>query len=102
VIQAALTGDSAVFDTRGRRLGILTTRQRGTLVVTIPLAHETTLFDRIGDWMPTLSFSILLLAAIAISVRRARMPSDNETGPTDDTRTPPKRSPTDQTSPTAA
>ena len=90
VMQAALTGDSAVFDTRGRRLGILTTGQRGTLVVTIPLARGTTLFDRIGDWMPALSFSVLLLAAIAISVRRARMPSGDEPRPADDPRTPPE------------
>lgn len=102
VVQAALTGDSVVFDTRGRRLGILTTGERGALVVTIPLAHETTLFDRIGDWMPALSFSALLLAAIAISVRRARTPSDNEPDPTDDTQAARQRERTMTTSDTAA
>ena len=102
VIQAALTGDSAVFDTRGRRLGILTTRSARHAGRHDPLTHETTLFDRIGDWMPALSFSTLLLAAIAISVRRVRTPSGIEPGETDDTRTPPKSSPTDWPSPTAA
>ena len=72
VVQAALTGESTAFDVHGRRLGKLTTTQHGTLIVTVPLVHEMTLFDRLGDWMPALAFSSLLLAAIAVSVRRAR------------------------------
>ncbi len=72
VVHAALTGDSVVFDTRGRLLGMLSTHQRGTLIVTIPLAHQTTLYDRLGDWVIASCFSALALAAIALGIRRAR------------------------------
>jgi apolipoprotein N-acyltransferase len=72
VVHAALTGPSSVFDAHGRRLGILTTTQHGVLVVTVPLAHATTLFDRVGFWVPALSFTALLGSAIVYSVRRAR------------------------------
>jgi apolipoprotein N-acyltransferase len=72
VVHATLTGDSAVFDTRGRRLGTLSTHQRGALIVTIPLAHQTTLYDRLGEWVVASCFSALALAAIAFGIRRAR------------------------------
>lgn len=72
VVHAALTGDSAVFDTRGRRLGMLDTHQRDALIVAIPLTHQNTLYDRLGDWVLASCFSALALAAIVLGIRRAR------------------------------
>jgi apolipoprotein N-acyltransferase len=72
VVHATLTGDSVVFDARGRELARLDTHHRGVLDVTIPLAHTTTVFDRLGDWVVAVSFGVFLAAAIAVGVRRAR------------------------------
>ena len=72
VVHAALTGESAVFDARGRELAWLDTHHRGVLDVTIPLARTATLFDRLGDWVVALAFVALLAAAIAVGTRRGR------------------------------
>jgi apolipoprotein N-acyltransferase len=54
VVQAALTGVSAAYDARGRRLAWLDTTRRGAVVVTLwpaPAASRTP-FDRYGDLVP--------------------------------------------------
>ena len=73
-VQAALTGDSVAFDSRGRLLGSLTTRQRGVLVVRLGLPPATALtpFDRIGEVVPWLAILIAVAAAAAAAMPRGR------------------------------
>ncbi len=67
VVQAALTGVTAAFDSRGRLLTWLGATQRGVAFVRLPLVpgSDLTLFDRIGDTVP------VPWAAIGISVLAA-------------------------------
>jgi apolipoprotein N-acyltransferase len=57
VVQAALTGVSAAFDARGRRMTWFDTDRRGTVSVTldVPRATSRTLYDRVGDVVPFVS-----------------------------------------------
>ena len=73
VVHATLTGDSVAFDARGRRLGLLDTHHRGVLTVTIPIAHDVTPYDRLGDWVLALSISALGATVISVGIRRARV-----------------------------
>ncbi|MCP2335715.1 apolipoprotein N-acyltransferase [Actinomadura rupiterrae] len=54
VVQAALTGVSAAYDPRGRRLAWFDTDRRGTVTVTLPVPPTTTRtpYDRVGDVIP--------------------------------------------------
>ncbi len=54
VVQAALTGVTAAFDSRGRLLTWLGASQRGVALVRLGLVpgSDLTLFDRIGDTVP--------------------------------------------------
>lgn len=76
VVQAALTGDTAAFDPRGRLLALMTAQQRGVTVVRLglPPASARTLYDRLGDYVPWAATGIVLIAALAgyQMVRRAR------------------------------
>lgn len=76
VAQAALTGDSAAFDDRGRLLAWAGTNYRGVLLVrlTLPAASSRTLYDRLGDYVPWTATVIAALAAIAglLRIRRGR------------------------------
>ncbi len=67
VVQAALTGDSAAFDSRGRLLAWAGTSVRGTLLVRLelPSAAAQTPFDRLGDYVPWTAVGIAALAALA-------------------------------------
>jgi apolipoprotein N-acyltransferase len=78
-VQAALTGDSAAFDSRGRLLGWLGPSRRGVLKVRValPPASVLTPFVRYGDYVPWFSIGVVviaILAAMPISrlVRRSR------------------------------
>ncbi len=66
VVQAALTGDSAAFDSRGRLLTWLGSSQRGVALVRLGLVpgSDLTLFDRIGDTVPWTAIGITVLAAL--------------------------------------
>lgn len=55
VVQAALTGVSAAFDPRGRRIAWMDTSRRGTAVVAIPPSTGRTPYDRFGDVVPWLA-----------------------------------------------
>ena len=68
VVQAALTGDSAAFDARGRLLAWAGTSVRGVIVVTVtlPRASATTPYDRLGDYVP-----LVALAVVALAIARA-------------------------------
>jgi apolipoprotein N-acyltransferase len=83
VAQAALTGDSAAFDDRGRLLAWAGTSYRGALVVrlALPAASARTLYDRLGDYVPWTAVGIAALAALAgvTSIRRRRPRPENRT-----------------------
>ena len=64
VVQAALTGVSAAFDPRGRRLAWLDTPRRGSVVVTLSPSRGRTPYDRFGDFVPWLAVMITLAAGL--------------------------------------
>ena len=74
VIQAALTGDSAAFDPRGRLLAWAGSSYRGVLGVRlgVPPAAASTLYDRLGDYVPWIALGIVALAAAIAVVRSGR------------------------------
>jgi apolipoprotein N-acyltransferase len=77
VVQAALTGDSAAFDARGRTLAWAGTSYRGAVLVrlALPPATARTVYDQAGDYVPWTAVGIAILAALAglrlgVSARR--------------------------------
>jgi len=66
-VQAALTGDSAAFDARGRAVAWAGTSFSGVLTVRLdlPPASYRTLYDRIGEVVPWTAVAITALAALA-------------------------------------
>jgi apolipoprotein N-acyltransferase len=60
VVQAALTGVSAAFDPRGRRLAWLDTPRRGAVVVALTPSEGRTPYDRFGDFVPWLAVVITI------------------------------------------
>jgi apolipoprotein N-acyltransferase len=75
-VQATLTGTSAAFTARGQRLAWLNTHHRGVVQVSVPLANRSTPYLRFGDWILAWSLIILASAAIAASLRRNRIRTD--------------------------
>jgi apolipoprotein N-acyltransferase len=65
VVQAALTGDTVAFDSRGRLLVSMTSSTRGVRVPTLglPPAAARTPYDRMGDYVPWTATAIALIAA---------------------------------------
>ena len=66
VVQAALSGVTVAFDTRGRLLTWLDTGQRGSRVVTLglPATAARTPYDRFGDYVPYFAILVTLAAAV--------------------------------------
>ncbi|GAA3233565.1 apolipoprotein N-acyltransferase [Actinocorallia longicatena] len=66
VVQAALTGVSAAFDARGRRLAWMDTGDRGAVVVPLdlPVRGHRTLYSRLGDLVPLLC--LLVIAGLGV------------------------------------
>jgi apolipoprotein N-acyltransferase len=58
VVQAALTGVSAAFDPRGRRLAWLDTPRRGSVLVRVTPSAGRTPYDRFGDYVPWLAVMV--------------------------------------------
>jgi apolipoprotein N-acyltransferase len=81
VVQAALTGDSAAFDTRGRQLAWLGQDGRGVVTVTLglPAAAARTFYDQAGDYVLWSGVAITALAALVMLLRRRYFPG-NSTG----------------------
>jgi apolipoprotein N-acyltransferase len=79
-VQAALTGDSAAFDSRGRLLGWMDRSRAGVLRVTLALPPEParTPFDRFGDFVPWTAIAIaalfVLWASGALGLIRRLLP----------------------------
>jgi apolipoprotein N-acyltransferase len=66
VVQAALTGDTVAYDSRGRMATSMTSSSRGVRVVRLelPPAATRTPYDRMGDYVPWTATAIALLAAL--------------------------------------
>jgi apolipoprotein N-acyltransferase len=58
VVRAANTGVSAFIDPTGRIIGTLGLFQRGNLIGEVPLRRTTTLYTRLGDWLPYLALTV--------------------------------------------
>ncbi|MCO5993648.1 apolipoprotein N-acyltransferase [Actinoallomurus rhizosphaericola] len=71
VVQAALTGVSAAFDAKGRRLAWFDTSRRGSVVAEITPAGGRTPYDRFGDYVPWLAAGVVLVSG-GFAVRRRR------------------------------
>jgi apolipoprotein N-acyltransferase len=71
VVQAALTGDSAAFDARGRLLSWFGPSRTGVDIVrlSLPAVTARTPFDRLGDYVPWTAVGIALAYAIAVTLR---------------------------------
>jgi apolipoprotein N-acyltransferase len=74
VLQAALSGTSAAFDARGRRLAWAPGSWRGAATVQLPLSAERTPYVRIGDAVPVACLLALAAGALVAAVRRAARP----------------------------
>jgi apolipoprotein N-acyltransferase len=75
VLQAALSGTSAAFDARGRRLAWAPGDWRGAAVVELPLSAERTPYVRAGDLVPV-ACGVALAVAAVVAVRRRRLSRD--------------------------
>ncbi|MFG2003109.1 apolipoprotein N-acyltransferase [Spirillospora sp. NPDC048911] len=73
-VQAALTGVSAAFDARGRRLAWLDTGRRGSVIVTlrVPSPSSRTPYDRFGDYVAYLAVAVTMTAVLVAARRRDR------------------------------
>jgi apolipoprotein N-acyltransferase len=71
-VLVAVSGTSAAFDSRGRRLAWVDQHQTGAWTVRVPLTSEETLFVRWGDWVPA-GCLVVVLAAAAVAISRARV-----------------------------
>ncbi len=70
VVQVAISGVSAAFDARGRRLAWRPTSLRGATVVELPLSRERTPYGRGGDWLPVGAALVLAAGALVALGRR--------------------------------
>jgi apolipoprotein N-acyltransferase len=84
VLQAALSGTSAAFDARGRRLAWAPGSWRGAATVELPLSAERTPYVRSGDVVPVACGLALVVGALAAARRRrlSRGGSGRRTGST--------------------
>lgn len=78
VVHATLTGTSAAFDATGRRLAWFGTDRTGSWQADVPLTTGTTLYVRLGDWVPALCLLTLLAAAVTGGMRAARLPTGEQ------------------------
>ena len=70
VVRSANTGVSAFIAPTGRLMRQLGLFERGLLVERVPLRSRTTLYTRLGDWLPYLGLA-LSAAVLAVAARRA-------------------------------
>jgi apolipoprotein N-acyltransferase len=102
-VQAALTGDSAAFDARGRLLAWAGPSFRGSLTVkmALPAASAKTPFDVLGDYVPLTALAVVAAAAMfGLSrwghngrIRRARIQPDGPPSSAADVASEPGRAP---------
>ena len=82
-VQAALTGDSAAFDARGRQLAWLGQDSRGVVTATLglPATSARTFYDQAGDYVMWAGVAITALAALVMLLRRRYFPADSTGAP---------------------
>ena len=70
-VQAALTGDSAAFDARGRLLAWAGSDYRGVLLVhmDLPVGSAKTAYDELGDYVAWLAVAVAAVAALIGVIR---------------------------------
>jgi apolipoprotein N-acyltransferase len=66
----AVSGTSAAFDARGRRLAWVDQHETGAWTVEVPLSREDTLFVRWGDWVPAACLVVVLATVVAAAAPR--------------------------------
>ncbi len=68
VVQAALTGDTAAFDARGRLLAWMGQSSHGVVSVRLglPAASAKTIYDRLGDYVPWSAVGVVIVAALVM------------------------------------
>lgn len=71
-VHAGISGVSAAFDARGRQLAWYASTERGAIVVNVPLGSHTTAFQRLGNWVLAMAFSILAGAGVVATLRARR------------------------------
>ncbi|HET7666437.1 MAG TPA: apolipoprotein N-acyltransferase [Mycobacterium sp.] len=69
-VHTGLSGVSAAFDARGRQLTWYPATERGAVVVDVPLGSHPTAYQRLGNWVLALAFSILAAAGVVATVDR--------------------------------
>jgi apolipoprotein N-acyltransferase len=71
VVQAALTGVSVAFDSRGRLLESMGQPEHGVLTVRLglPAGSDRTLYDQWGDYVPWTGVGVVVLAALLMLAR---------------------------------
>ncbi|OBA78158.1 apolipoprotein N-acyltransferase [Mycobacterium sp. 1164966.3] len=80
-VHVGLSGDSSVFDTRGRRLAWCPSDFRGVTVVNVPLGSNATLYQRLDDWVLVTAFVVLgATVCFAVLSRRRRLVRDTLPG----------------------
>jgi apolipoprotein N-acyltransferase len=68
-VHTGLSGVSSAFDAEGRALAWGPSIYRGVIVVEVPLGSRTTVYQRLGDWVLVLAFSILAAATVTATPR---------------------------------
>jgi apolipoprotein N-acyltransferase len=71
-VLVAVSGTSAAFDARGRRLAWVPADEEVAFVVEVPLSREETPYVRFGDWVVWLSLGVAATAAAMPLARRVR------------------------------
>ena len=71
-VHTGLSGVSSAFDARGRQLAWYPSIEHGAIVVDVPLGSHTTVYQRLGDWVLVLAFSILAGVCVVATVRFRR------------------------------
>ncbi|MGV0744764.1 apolipoprotein N-acyltransferase [Mycolicibacterium sp. XJ870] len=69
-VQATLSGVSAAFDARGRELAWYPATDRGVVVVDVPLGSHSTVYQRLGPWVPAVAVAILAVAVVRLAASR--------------------------------
>jgi apolipoprotein N-acyltransferase len=68
-VHAGLSGDSSAFDACGRELAWRSSTYRGATVVSVRLESLRTPYERLGDWVLAMAFSILAGAGVVATLR---------------------------------
>jgi apolipoprotein N-acyltransferase len=81
-VLVAVSGTSAAFDARGRRLAWVPADRQEAFVVEVPLSQEDTPYVRFGDWVIWLSAVVLAVVVVEEGVRGPkRLPPCGVSGP---------------------